>query len=47
MPAYNEAATIAVVLDRVRELDLRTELIVVDDGSSDGTADLRARAPTA
>jgi glycosyltransferase involved in cell wall biosynthesis len=38
MPAYDEAATIDVVLRRVLDLDLRTELIVVDDGSSDGTA---------
>ncbi len=38
MPAYDEAATIGVVLRRVLDLDLRTELIVVDDGSSDGTA---------
>jgi glycosyltransferase involved in cell wall biosynthesis len=38
MPAYDEAATIEVVLRRVLELDLRTELIVVDDGSSDDTA---------
>ena len=39
MPAYNEAATIEVVLRRVLDLDLHTEVIVVDDGSSDGTAD--------
>jgi glycosyltransferase involved in cell wall biosynthesis len=39
IPAYDEAATIEVVLDRVRELDLRTEVIVVDDGSRDGTPD--------
>jgi glycosyltransferase involved in cell wall biosynthesis len=38
MPAYDEAATIAHVLRRVLDLDLRTELIVVDDGSTDGTA---------
>ncbi len=37
MPAYDEAATIAVVLERVLALDLRVELIVVDDGSSDDT----------
>jgi glycosyltransferase involved in cell wall biosynthesis len=45
IPAYDEAATIAIVLDRVRELDLRTEIIVVDDGSRDGTPDLVAGAP--
>jgi glycosyltransferase involved in cell wall biosynthesis len=37
MPSYDEAATIAVVLERVLALDLRLEVIVVDDGSSDDT----------
>ena len=37
IPAYNEAATIEHVLRRVSELDLRTEIIVVDDGSADDT----------
>jgi glycosyltransferase involved in cell wall biosynthesis len=40
MPAYGEEATIAVVLGRVLELDLRLEIIVVDDGSKDRTADI-------
>jgi glycosyltransferase involved in cell wall biosynthesis len=39
IPAYDEAPTIGVVLRRVLDLDLRTELIVVDDGSRDGTSD--------
>jgi len=41
VPLYNEAGTIASVLDRV--LDLRGmihEVIVVDDGSTDGSADV-------
>ena len=37
MPVYNEAATIADVLRRVEALPLRTELVVVDDGSEDAT----------
>ena len=41
MPAYNEAATIHAILDRIREVrlpgGLRKELIVVDDCSSDAT----------
>ncbi len=37
IPAYNEAATIGQVLARIAELDLDSQVIVVDDGSSDGT----------
>ena len=40
VPAYNEAATIEHVLRRVCELDLRREVIVVDDGSRDATPEL-------
>jgi len=35
--AYNEAATIAEVVERVNALDLDTEIVVVDDGSADDT----------
>jgi glycosyltransferase involved in cell wall biosynthesis len=38
VPAYNEAATITEVLERVTELELDKQLVVVDDGSTDGTA---------
>jgi len=40
VPAYNEAATIVEVLDRVSALDLEKQIVVVDDGSTDGTGDL-------
>jgi glycosyltransferase involved in cell wall biosynthesis len=40
IPAYNEAATIASVLDRIAELGLDYEAIVVDDGSTDLTAEI-------
>ena len=38
IPAYNEARTIAEVLDRIAALGLDYEAIVVDDGSTDATA---------
>jgi glycosyltransferase involved in cell wall biosynthesis len=40
MPAYNERATIAEIIDRVLAVPLEKELIVVDDGSTDGTRDV-------
>jgi glycosyltransferase involved in cell wall biosynthesis len=42
VPAYNEARTIAEVLERIAGLELDTQVIVVDDGSTDGTGDLAA-----
>jgi glycosyltransferase involved in cell wall biosynthesis len=38
IPAYNEAANIGAVLERIGNLDLDAQIIVVDDGSSDDTA---------
>ncbi len=43
IPAYDEAATIGEVLERVDALGLDRQIIVVDDGSSDTTADIVAR----
>jgi glycosyltransferase involved in cell wall biosynthesis len=40
VPAYNEAATIVEILERVSALDVDKQIVVVDDGSSDGTGDL-------
>src|SRR5712692_244538 len=40
MPVYNEARTIKDILARVRAVDLAKEIIVVDDGSSDGTREV-------
>src|SRR3979411_1111096 len=37
MPVYNERDTIEEIVRRVLAVPLRLELIVVDDGSSDGT----------
>jgi glycosyltransferase involved in cell wall biosynthesis len=40
IPAYDEESTIGEVLDRIAALDLETQVIVVDDGSSDRTAEI-------
>ncbi|MEE2637279.1 MAG: glycosyltransferase family 2 protein, partial [Acidobacteriota bacterium] len=37
VPVYNEEGTIAEVLTRVSAVELDTEIVVVDDGSTDGT----------
>ena len=38
IPVYNEAATVAELISRVQSVDVSKEIIVVDDGSADGTA---------
>ena len=38
VPAYNEAATIVEVLERLEALGRDHQVVVVDDGSTDGTA---------
>ena len=40
MPCYNERDTIEEIIGRVLAVPIRVELIVVDDGSTDGTRDL-------
>ncbi|MDX1994792.1 MAG: glycosyltransferase family 2 protein [bacterium] len=42
IPCYNEAATIETVIDRVLTVELASEVIVVDDGSQDGTREILA-----
>jgi glycosyltransferase involved in cell wall biosynthesis len=37
IPAFNEARTVAELIGRVRALPLEYELVVIDDGSTDGT----------
>jgi glycosyltransferase involved in cell wall biosynthesis len=40
MPVYNEKNTVLKIIDKVLKLDMVKELIVVDDGSTDGTRDV-------
>jgi glycosyltransferase involved in cell wall biosynthesis len=44
VPAYNEALRIVPVLAAIAGADSVSEIIVVDDGSQDGTADAAAQA---
>lgn len=43
VPVFNEESTVEVLLRRVRALPLRTEVIAVDDGSTDGTPEVLRR----
>lgn len=42
VPCFNEAGTVATLVKRVLESPWTAEVVVVDDGSSDGTADALA-----
>jgi dolichol-phosphate mannosyltransferase len=37
VPVYNEAKTIRQILEKISSVDIDKEIIVIDDGSSDGT----------
>jgi dolichol-phosphate mannosyltransferase len=43
IPTYNEAATLEDIIDRVLEIPLDLEIIVVDDGSADDTLQILRR----
>ena len=40
MPVYNEVATIKEIVSRVQAVALEKDIIIVDDGSTDGTREL-------
>ena len=40
MPVYNEEATVGSVLERIEALSLDKQVVIVDDGSTDGTPDV-------
>ncbi len=42
MPCYNERDTIREIVSRVRAVPMNIELLIVDDGSTDGTRDILA-----
>jgi glycosyltransferase involved in cell wall biosynthesis len=44
LPAFNEAAVLAEVLERIRALDPRLPIVVVDDGSTDHTSEIARKA---
>ena len=44
VPAYNEAASVASVIEEIRAVDPDLDIVVIDDGSRDGSAAAAERA---
>src|SRR3989338_5042378 len=40
MPVYNEKDTVLKIIDKVLRLGIVKELVIVDDGSTDGTREI-------
>ncbi len=47
IPVYNEAASLEELVDRVRRISIEKEIIIVDDGSTDGTDQILDRIAAA
>lgn len=43
IPVYNEAATLDEIVRRVQAVDVAKEILIVDDGSSDGSSEISRR----
>ncbi len=47
IPCYNEKSTIEEIVERVRAVGIAHEILIVDDGSTDGTRDILRAMPEA
>lgn len=43
IPCYNEVEFLETIIERVRDVELATEIVIVDDGSTDGSRDILKR----